>query len=113
MPSLLLLKLLKKWLRFSPGFLSKNGADMRSVSGRRLDSTRTTVAPWSARYLLLSGPTPTHAKSATLIPFIASFRGWSEPPTGRAPAPATAVEPVASRDSRRASPRRGAGRGGV
>ena len=44
------------------------GTPPRRTSGRFSDSTRTTSAPWSARYFAEIGPTPTHAKSATLMP---------------------------------------------
>ena len=47
---------------------SWNGGLSRVPSMRVADSTCTTVAPWSASPLLISGPTPNHAKSATLMP---------------------------------------------
>ena len=67
-PRLEVLKSPKNCERFQPGTLSLKGGPPRSTSGRFSDSTRTTVAPWSARYFDEIGPTPTHAKSATLMP---------------------------------------------
>ena len=47
---------------------SLKGAARRSVPGRLADSTRTTVAPYSARYFVVIGPTATQQKSRTLTP---------------------------------------------
>ena len=51
---------------------SLNGGAARSTSMRVEDSTWTAVAPWSASALLIMGPTPTQAKSATFSP----SNGW-------------------------------------
>ncbi len=51
--------------RSAPGTPSRNGASVRAVSIRRLDSMRTTVAPWSARTRVAEGPASTHVKSRT------------------------------------------------
>src|SRR5215211_1093981 len=58
----------KKCERLGPNTPSLKGPVTRRMSGGLDVSTRTTVAPWSARYLAVSGPTPTHEKSATLRP---------------------------------------------
>ena len=44
------------------------GPARRRVSGRLADSTRSTVAPCSARYLVVIGPTATQQKSRTFSP---------------------------------------------
>ena len=62
------LKSPKNWDRFRPGSPSLWGPPTLNTSGRFSDSTRITLAPWSARYLAEMGPTPTQAKSATRIP---------------------------------------------
>jgi hypothetical protein len=59
------LKLAKNWLRLMPGIASFHGGPIRKMSGRAADSTRITSAPLSAKYLVVIGPTPTHAKSRT------------------------------------------------
>src|SRR5215470_6252127 len=51
-----------------PGRASRKGGELRSGSGRRRDSTRTTVAPYSARYPVVIGPTATQKKSSTFRP---------------------------------------------
>src|SRR5262245_58440896 len=51
-----------------PGVASCHGGPRRVTSRRACDSTRITVAPWSARYLTVIGPTPTHEKSSTFKP---------------------------------------------
>ncbi len=68
MPSFDVLKFGMNWERSVPGSESLKGGSCRSTSKRELDSTCTTVAPWSASALLMMGPTPTQAKSATLRP---------------------------------------------
>ena len=74
MPSLELLKFAKNCDLFASRSPSLKGGAMRSTSMRCADSTRTTVAPWSASPLPTSGPTPTHEKSATLMPVNARAR---------------------------------------
>ena len=44
------------------------GPARRSVSGRLPDSTLSTVAPYSERYLVVIGPTATQQKSSTFSP---------------------------------------------
>ena len=52
--------------------LSLKGTNVRTKSMRVDDSMRTTVAPWSASALPVSGPTATQLKSATFRPLNAS-----------------------------------------
>ena len=44
------------------------GAAERRAPGRLPDSTRTTVAPYSPKYLVVIGPTATQQKSRTFKP---------------------------------------------
>ena len=67
-PSFEVLKVPKNWDMFSSLMLSLKGGFNLNGSIREPDSTLTTVAPWSASALAVIGPTPTHAKSATLSP---------------------------------------------
>src|SRR4029077_7312439 len=69
------LKDAKNWQRFGPATLSLNGPTKRSWSAGCTVSTRTTVAPWSAKYLAVIGPTPIHEKSAILTPANGSAGG--------------------------------------
>ena len=71
-------------------------------STRVRDSTWTTVAPWSAKALLMIGPTPNQAKSAILTP----SNVWPREPFARA-AGRTGSRRCSS--SAFASPSRGAG----
>src|SRR5579863_5247349 len=51
-----------------PGLASFQGGASRNPSGRAADSTRITSAPLSARYLVVTGPTPYQVKSSAWIP---------------------------------------------
>src|SRR5690606_22184080 len=66
------LRLAVHWLRFRPGMLSRKGGRPLRRSGRVADSTRTTVAPWSANAFAVIGPAPTQEKSTTFSPANAS-----------------------------------------
>src|SRR5438067_4766287 len=55
----------KKCERLGLNTPSVNGPPTRRISGGLDVSTRTTVAPWSAKYLAVSGPPITQEKSAT------------------------------------------------
>ena len=66
--SLLVLKLALNWPRLNAGWPPLNGDTVRELSGRETDSTRITVAPKSARYRIVSGPTPIQDKSRTFRP---------------------------------------------
>src|SRR5215207_773724 len=74
---LLALKLAKNWLLFSPGLAFLYGGAIRRPSKRVSDSTRITVAPWSAKYRAVIGPTPIQPKSTTLRP--SNIRTISDP----------------------------------
>ena len=67
-PNLEVLKFPKNCERSGPGMLSLKGPIDRRMSMGFAVSTLTTVAPWSARYFTVIGPTPTQEKSAILIP---------------------------------------------
>jgi hypothetical protein len=54
--------------RFSPGLLSLYGADDLMVQGRLLVSTRITVAPWSAKNFIVSGPTTAQQNASIFNP---------------------------------------------
>jgi hypothetical protein len=56
---LLAFVLWKRAERSAPGIPSWNGASVRAVSIRRVDSMRTTSAPWSARTRVADGPAST------------------------------------------------------
>ena len=102
MPSFEELKLPKNWVRLMSRTPSLYGGAERRMSTRFADSTCTTVAPWSPSPLAISGPTPTHEKSATLSPSKARARrpcAGAPRRTGGAGSPISAF----------ASPRAGAG----
>ena len=75
------LKLPKNWLLLMSGWASFHGPASRRPSGRAIDSTLTTVAPLSARYLVAIGPTPNQVKSRIDTPCIAN--GPTGPPQCR------------------------------